>query len=291
MKHAITFTKATGAGNDFIIVENLNRGLPGDIGILARALCSRHFGIGADGLLLLEPSTIADFAMLYFNADGSYGGMCGNGGRCLARYAYLQNIGGPKLRFEALDHVYEAEMTGTQIKLKMKNPSAIRSGVGFTAGNKSFTGHFINTGAPHVVIFTDDIETLDVNSLGRLIREHEVFAPEGTNVNFVRVAEGNHVSIRTYERGVENETLACGTGSVASAIMTSIVHKQKPPITVHVRSGEELLVTFDSSRDQVAEVYLQGNAVMIFTGKVLYDDVSGKILEINPSVSSPISIH
>ena len=247
MTHTVTFTKATGAGNDFVIVDNMQKTLQADKSKLSVAVCSRHYGVGADGLLVLEPSTISDFAMLYYNADGTYGGMCGNGGRCAAQYAFLRGIAGKTPRFEALGYVYEAEIEGGPVRLKMKNPTSFRSDIVVDTGAEKLRGQFINTGSPHVVFFMKDIESLDVKRLGRRIREHEAFAPEGTNVNFVRLGEGDAIHVRTYERGVENETLACGTGSVASAVLSGIVENRSSPVSVHVRSGEVLQVSFERS--------------------------------------------
>lgn len=271
MQDAITFIKASGAGNDFVVLDNMDGHLAMDKGPLARALCDRHQGIGADGLLLLEQSRIADFRMLYFNADGSTGGMCGNGGRCVARVAHLSGIVGRQCRFEALDFVYAADIGDTSIRLSMKDPKGIRSPIAARAGGQEFSCHPIDTGAPHAVVFVDDIENLDVVSVGRSLRYAPAFQTEGTNVNFARLAGGNAIELRTYERGVENETLACGTGSVAAAVVAALLHDLQFPIDVRVRSGATLHIHARRSGMSVTDVVLEGPAEIRFQGTVLYD--------------------
>jgi diaminopimelate epimerase len=267
----IRFTKASGAGNDFILVNNVAGEVRADYPRLARAACNRHFGVGGDGLLVLERSARADFAMLYYNADGSYGGMCGNGGRCVARFALLEGIAGSRQRFEALDHVYEAEVGENSVRLHMKDPVDFRTGLVFAASGDGKHGSFIDTGSPHVVIFEPDPANVDVMKFGRAIRNDPMFLPGGTNVNFVRTGNGSTIEIRTYERGVESETLACGTGSVASALVSSEIHGLTSPVTVSVRSGESLRVHFRKKENSWTEVFLEGSAHMLFNGTILYD--------------------
>jgi len=273
----IRFTKASGAGNDFVLVNNAAGDIRADFPRLARAACDRHFGVGGDGLLVLERSARADFTMLYYNADGSYGGMCGNGGRCIARFALMEGIAGPRQRFEALDHVYEAEIGKTSVTLRMKDPSDFKSGLSLAVSGEEMRGSFIDTGSPHVVIFTSDTANVDVMKLGRAIRNDPMFQPGGTNVNFARVGNGSTIDIRTYERGVESETLACGTGSVASALVSSGIHGLASPVTVRVRSGESLLVHFSRRGNAWTEVLLEGSAHMLFNGTMLYDQAESTI--------------
>lgn len=274
MLHHIDFTKSSGAGNDFILVDNMGSRLTVDRSKAAVALCSRHFGIGADGLIFLEPSSKADFTMRYYNADGSYGGMCGNGGRCAARFAFLAGIAGTAQTFEALDHLYRAEVREADVKLWMKEPTDILHDLHFDLGSNTYTGHFINTGAPHVIVFDDDLESIDMETVGRQIRNMDRFAPEGTNVSFARMLSANRIQIRTYERGVEHETLACGTGSVACAIIANQLHHLQPPIRVKVRSDEELIVDFVHSKGKYTDVILEGSAHILFTGKLIFNDAS-----------------
>jgi diaminopimelate epimerase len=280
MLHTIQFTKASGAGNDFVLVDNMRNEIAFDKAKLARAVCSRYFGVGADGLILLEPSSRSDFFMRYYNADGSYGGMCGNGGRCVARYAFLKGVARAKMKFEALDHVYTAEVVGAEVKLSMKDPSEIRSNVQIPVDGQALVGHTINTGSPHVVLFEDAIESADVTGLGRKIRHHAMFLPEGTNVDFVGISSEGILRIRTYERGVEAETLACGTGAVASAIIASLEKGAASPVRLRVQSGEELRVSFESRGSSIRDVVLEGSAYVLFTGTLTYDDATDAMRDI-----------
>ena len=270
MSESIPFTKASGAGNDFVLVNNMSGNLRTDFPALARASCDRHFGVGGDGLLVIQKSALADFMMLYFNADGSSGGMCGNGGRCIARFALMEGIAGKTQRFEALGHVYDAEVGETSVRLRMKDPSGFSSGLAFTIGRKTLRGAFLDTGAPHVVVFEEDLEGIDVAGLGRAIRNEPRFMPGGANVNFARVRDGSTVEIRTYERGVESETLACGTGSIASALVSADIQRLTSPVTVSVRSGEQLHVHFVRSTQGWSDVFLEGSAHILFQGTMLY---------------------
>jgi diaminopimelate epimerase len=267
----IVFSKASGAGNDFVIVDNRDNGLPHDKPQLARQLCSRHFGIGADGLLLLESSSKAHFTMKYYNSDGSYGGMCGNGGRCLAKYAFIHRIAPGDLLFEALDFIYRAEVSDQRVLLTMKDPIDLTRDVDVDVNHETYHGFFINTGSPHFVTFVDDVMSVPVELHGRHIRLDPVFSPEGTNVDFVQIIDLNTISLRTYERGVEVETMACGTGSVASGIISHLFKGRAFPITVHVRSGESLKIHAEVEAGQIRSPKLEGSAHILFTGKILYD--------------------
>lgn len=271
MQHVIEFTKASGAGNDFVLIDNMDDRLQLDKAKLAQVLCSRRFGIGADGLLLLERSLKADFFMRYYNADGSYGGMCGNGGRCVSRYAYVHGIAQSPMTFVALDHVYQAVMIGNGVKLKMKNPIDYRPPMNIPLDDTFLSGSFINTGSPHVVIFEEHLDDINVEGIGKNIRNSTLYSPNGTNVNFVRPQSSGAIEIRTYERGVECETLACGTGAVASAIVSAYEKQLSSPVHVKVRSGEELLVHFEMTNGNAGEVHLQGSAHFVFSGRLVYD--------------------
>ena len=272
MNVPISFTKASGAGNDFVLVNNFTGGLRIDLARFASAVCDRHFGVGGDGLLVLGKSTRADFTMLYYNADGSSGGMCGNGGRCIARFALMEGVAGRNQRFEALDHIYDAEVGEGSVRLHMKDPVDIRPGLSFSFRGKQMQGAFIDTGAPHAVILEEALESLDVMELGGAIRHDPRFSPAGTNVNFVRIRDGSTVELRTYERGVESETLACGTGSVASALIASDLFALSSPVSVAVRSGEKLFVHFRKTGSAWTDVFLEGSAHMLFKGSLLYDE-------------------
>lgn len=266
----IAFTKASGAGNDFVLVDNFSGALKLDFPSFARAVCDRHFGVGADGLLVLEKSSTADFTMHYFNADGSWGGMCGNGGRCIARFAQMAGIAGPRQRFEALGYVYDADIGPVNVRLGMKNPGPLRNGLKIPVGATTHEASFLDTGAPHVVIFAQDPAATDVAGIGRAIRNHPLFQPEGTNVNFVRRTGPSSIDLRTYERGVEAETLACGTGSVASALVAAATFGMPSPVSVRVRSGEDLMVHFTGAPGLWTDVRLEGSAHMLFTGSLIF---------------------
>lgn len=289
MTEAIEFTKASGAGNDFVLINNMNGQVIGDRARLAKALCSRNSGIGADGLILLEKSDRADFLMTYYNTDGSYGGMCGNGGRCVARFAHILGLVPAEMRFEALEHVYRAQVNGDTVRLHMKDPVNLKN-LDFTLSLAKFQGHFIDTGSPHFVLFVDEISQVNVVTLGANLRRHEQFQPLGTNVNFVKVMSSKSIEIRTYERGVETETLACGTGSVASAIVSSLINGTQPPVAVRVRSGEELIVDFRRTGKQFTEVILEGSAHMVFSGSLQYDLDRHQIRDAAPVIASSQSM-
>jgi len=271
MRIPITFTKASGAGNDFVILNNIRGDIAVDYPAFARVACDRHFGIGGDGLLVVEKSTIADFAMRYFNADGSWGGMCGNGGRCIARYAHVGGIAGARQRFEALGHIYEAEVGSATVRLHMKDPVAYRDVIPLDVSGSSLLVSFVDTGAPHAVVVGEAVlESIDVTALGRALREHPHFRPDGTNVNFIRKRGDSSVQLRTYERGVEAETLACGTGSVASALVASDRCGLKSPVRVLVKSGEELIVHFRGTKGDWSDVSLEGSAHLLFSGNLVF---------------------
>ena len=284
---SIEFTKMSGAGNDFVVVDN-RESVVQDATRFAVVLCDRRNGIGADGLLLLEKSECADFTMKYYNADGSYGGMCGNGGRCISRFAYQKCIvASPQLKFEALDHVYGASIGLTGVELRMKSPVRISLNKKLELPNGHLLVHFIDTGSPHCVVFLEDNEalgslsTLNVSSIGKEIRSHNVFLPEGTNVNFVQMIFPTEIMIRTYERGVEAETLACGTGSVASAIVAAELKNAFAPVAVGVRSGEQLTVNFKRiAMGSYTDVSLMGSAHIVFEGTVKYNFSLHSIIEV-----------
>jgi diaminopimelate epimerase len=271
----IPFTKMSGAGNDFIVIDNRNGIIKNPVEFTVTS-CNRRLGIGADGVLFVENSEIADFKMHYFNADGSDGGMCGNGGRCIAKFAYdvgivIEN----EFTFEALGYIYGARrIEEKNFELNMKNPVNLKIDSEITIGTLQLYTNFIDTGSPHCVIFLDenkrlgDLESVNVFELGREIRNHNIFQPKGANVNFVKVTSDNSIKIRTYERGVEEETLACGTGSIASAIISSFKYKSKTPVKVEVQSGESLFVNFNALNADITKVKLTGPAETIFVGEL-----------------------
>jgi diaminopimelate epimerase len=254
----IAFNKYQGTGNDFIIIDNRNSIFNPDNSALIKKLCDRRFGIGADGLILINNKPGFDFEMVYFNADGFIGTMCGNGGRCTADFALKSGIAEKKLRFSAADGIHYAESQGEWIRLKMNDVNEIRS----VAGN-----YFINTGSPHYIIFTNELSNFDVFNEGRKIRQSKDFQPGGTNVNFVE-PESNGIFVRTFERGVEDETLSCGTGVTASAIASVLSgHFVSSPVNVRTRGGN-LNVEFDVNGTQISEIWLSGPATFVYEGKI-----------------------
>lgn len=270
----IPFTKMSGAGNDFVVVDN-RRGIVRDAATFARTVCDRRWAVGADGLLLVEPSRKVSYRMMYFNADGSYGGMCGNGGRCIALFAAARGIAPSSHSFEALDHVYAvAAGDPARVRLSLKNPSRFRRDISLTVAGKNVRADFVDTGSPHAVVFAsafvrhaDALDRLDVERLGRAVRRHRAFAPEGVNVNFVQLEDKGIVRMRTYERGVEGETLACGTGAVASALVAYLRGKASSPVTIQARSGKFLTVEFkETSPGEFSDVALIGPAQTTFEG-------------------------
>ena len=264
----LRFTKMNGAGNDFILIDNRTGDVHLDRSQIAH-LCDRHRGIGADGILLLEKATNhADFRMRYFNADGGEAEMCGNGARCFARFAKKVAGAQEKISFETPAGVISAELVGDPVTLQMTEPTDLRLDIKFLVANENKTVHFINSGVPHVVIPVSRIDDVDVRREGSAIRYHKMFSPRGANVNFIEKRGPKKIAARTYERGVEDETLACGTGIVASALIFAAIEKVNGPISVTARGGDELQVGFEKSDDQLHNVTLTGPAEFVFEGTV-----------------------
>jgi diaminopimelate epimerase len=257
-----------GAGNDFILFDNRTGSIDLDRNQIAQ-LCDRHRGIGADGVLLLEnPTTRADFRMRYFNADGGEAEMCGNGARCFARFANKVGVQKPRISFETPAGVISAELKGDLVTLRMTEPTDLRLNVDLPMAAKNKAVHFINSGVPHVVIPVAKIDDVDVRREGAAIRRHKMFSPNGTNVNFIEKRGRNKIAIRTYERGVEDETLACGTGIVASALIFAATEKIIGAITVIARGGDELEVGFEKVDGRFHNVALTGPAEFVFEGTI-----------------------
>jgi diaminopimelate epimerase len=254
----IVFNKYQGAGNDFIIIDNRKCIFNSDDSNLINKLCDRRFGIGADGLILISASPHYDFEMKYFNSDGFEGTMCGNGGRCSSDFAIRTGISGKKLTFKAIDGVHKAISEGGIIRLQMndvKEPSLVNG------------SYFINTGSPHYVLFNKEVKNIDVNTEGKKLRWAKEFAPGGTNVNFVEPGE-NGIYVRTYERGVEEETLSCGTGVTASAIASVLSgHFDTKTVNVNTKGGN-LSVSFNISGKSISDIWLSGPATFVFQGEI-----------------------
>ncbi|MCB1230254.1 MAG: diaminopimelate epimerase [Verrucomicrobiae bacterium] len=266
----LNFTKMNGAGNDFVVLDNRDGSL-NLTGDQIALLCNRQRGIGADGLLAVEKAGKgADFRMRYYNADGGEAEMCGNGARCFARFA--NDISAEKfetMKFETPAGIIGAEFEGDQVRIELSEPFDLEMETDLAVDGELMTVHSINTGVPHAVVFEEDIEAIDIRRFGRAIRRHDHFSPAGTNVNFVQVIAPDHIAIRTYERGVEDETLACGTGMVASAILHFELNDGDRPVKVDVRGGETLEVSFRKTRDgDFKDVRLLGPAEITYTGVI-----------------------
>src|SRR6266542_241532 len=264
----LRFTKMNGAEHDFILINNRTGDLHLDRRQIAH-LCDRHRGIGADGILLLEKAANrADFRMRYFNADGGEAEMCGNGARCFARFASKVAGAQGAISFETPAGVISAELIGDLVTLQMTEPADLRLNVPIHFADENKTIYFINSGVPHVVVSVSQVDDVDVQREGAAIRQHEMFSPKGANVNFIEKRGANKIAVRTYERGVENETLACGTGVVASALIFAATESVNGPIGVLVRGGNELQVGFEKTGMQFKNVILTGPAEFVFEGMI-----------------------
>ncbi len=264
----LRFTKMNGAGNDFVLLDNRANDLCLTSSQIVR-LCDRHRGVGSDGVLLLEAAANgADFRMRYYNADGGEAEMCGNGARCFARFA--DRVAGPlqQLTFETPAGVIGARLIGEQVTLQMSQPNDLRLGLEVAVGGEKFNAGYVDSGVPHVVVPVARIEDVDVRSLGAALRYHSMFAPRGANANFSEERGSHTIAIRTYERGVEDETLACGTGVVASAILFAANANLAGPIEVLVRGGDSLQVDFVRRGDAFTNVTLSGPADFVFDGMI-----------------------
>ena len=266
-KGKIEFYKMSGSGNDFIIIDNMDLSLNvGDLSSFASNVCQRKISVGADGLLLIEPSKLADFKWQFFNSDGSMAEMCGNASRCVARYAYLKGIAPKKMSFETLAGIISAEVNDDVVKVRLTDPSPLKPGIKININGNEIILDFIDTGVPHTVCFIDNVEKCSAVDDGRKIRRHEYFQPRGTNANFVSVIDRHKIRVRTYERGVEDETLACGTGDVASVLAAAQRDLVDSPVDVTVQSGETMRIYFSRKNDRFAEIYLEGMVKIVYQG-------------------------
>ncbi len=274
-RQRIPFDKMHGSGNDFVLIDHRAQFIPeAEQRQFARRVCVRKIGVGADGLILLENSAVAHFRWRFYNADGSEAEMCGNGGRCAARFAVLHGLAPEKLSFETLAGIIQAEVRGREVKLLMPgvgNPAMDKK---IPVDGKTVTGHFIQVGVPHLVVPVTDLEQALVTDWGRKIRFHPLFQPAGTNVNFMRLKGAQDGEIRTYERGVEDETLACGTGAVASALIAARLGQAASPVVVHTRGGEVLTVHFQPHAGAWRDIFLEGSTSVVYRGELWVDELS-----------------
>jgi diaminopimelate epimerase len=270
----------SGAGNDFIIIDNRVLQLEKERGReLARLACRRKISVGADGLILIENDARADFKWQFFNADGSEAEMCGNGARCAARFALLKGIVEKRhMVFWTLAGLIEAEVLGERAKVLIPDPRGLEMDIPVKLDDCSINLDFINTGVPHAVFFArsdSELDDLDVCGLGRSIRFHRRFEPAGSNADFVYIRDTHNIVIRTYERGVEAETLACGTGAIAGALTAAAKSLVDSPVDVRTRSGESLVIYFKKSLQEgekvFSDVYLEGDAKVVYDGE-LWDE-------------------
>jgi diaminopimelate epimerase len=255
----ITFSKYQGTGNDFVILDNRNSQYSNLTIAQVNLLCDRRFGIGADGLMMLNNKAGYDFEMLYFNADGNIGSMCGNGGRCMIKYAYNLGMHKYTYNFLASDGVHEGEINNHWIRLKMNDVKNVEEHSSYAV---------LNTGSPHFVKFASDVENIDVVETGREIRYSKKYMPDGINVNFVESSGEDSIFVRTYERGVEDETLSCGTGVTAAALMSA--HNPRGFNKVNVKTpGGKLSVEFNKlSETEFENIWLCGPAEFVFAGEI-----------------------
>lgn len=266
----MNFKKMNGAGNDFVVVDNRRLELSLS-GVQIARICDRHRGVGADGLLAVEPSQSgADFRMRYYNADGGEAEMCGNGARCFARFAatLLPELP-PSLSFDTPAGLIRATFSGELVTINMSEPRDLRAPMELDLAGSVRTVHFINTGVPHAVVFVSDIESVDVSRTGAALRWHPEFSPRGANANFAQILSPGNLTLRTYERGVEAETLACGTGVCATALLHHIATGAPSPVAVRVRGGDTLHVGFECDENSVfRKVTLTGPADFVFDGVI-----------------------
>ena len=269
----INFSKAEAAGNDFIILDNRSNKLFGaglNFSDFAKYSCKRKYSVGADGVLILEKSDKADMKMRILNPDGSEVAMCGNGIRCSAYYAYQKGWCVSSMRIETLSGILEANVSGNSVKIKMPLPKDIKLNQNLGVGKTIMNIHSINTGVPHVVHFVEDLKNYPVKESGKNLRHHKMFEPGGTNADFVKVRDKSTIEVRTYERGVEDETLACGTGVVASSLITHLINGIESPIKALTKGGEVLKVYFKKEQKEIRDVYLEGDSRIAFEGGLDY---------------------
>jgi diaminopimelate epimerase len=265
----VEFSKMNGAGNDFVLVDNRSQKIHFSREQIVK-ICDRHRGVGADGLILLIPSKSgkADWAWDFYNSDGSSGEMCGNGARCFGKFVREKTAMNRDFTFETEAGVISAAFRGDLVTVNLTAPTGLRLNEKVALRDGPLLMHSVNTGVPHAVLFVPDADKAMVLQLGPEIRRHSHFAPKGTNVNFVQVLGPNRIRVRTFERGVEGETLACGTGVTASALISARVHHFASPVLVQVQGGDELEVSFHETNSEFSDVRLTGPADFVFEGTI-----------------------
>lgn len=272
----LSFTKLAGGGNDFVVIDNRTARIEDPAG-LARRICTRALSVGADGLILIESSARATFRMRYYNADGSVGAFCGNGTRCAARFAFVNVIAGRKMTIETDAGIVAAEIGDAGlVTISMPAPWSFRAQRPVTVGEQAIHGSSITVGVPHYVVFLrDGLWEQNIVPLGRAIREHEELAPDGANVNFVVVRNRHLIEVRTYERGVEAETLSCGSGVTSSAVVSAMFGRVESPVSVLTRSGVTFEVFFDMRGGHAENVRLKGDARLVYRATITPETLEG----------------
>lgn len=272
----LPFTKMAGAGNDFVVVDHRVSRIA-DPSDFARRICTRRLSVGADGLILLETSPRATFRMRYFNADGSLGELCANGTRCAARFAFVNVIAPRRMTIETDAGIVGAEIGDRgEVTLSLPAPQSFRPEMPLAIGAQTIHGSFMTVGVPHYVTFLrDDLWSQNIEPLGRAIRMHRDLQPAGANANFVVVRDPHSIEVRTYERGVEAETLACGSGVVASVSTSALFGRVKSPVSVLTRSGITLEVSFELKGGQVEDVHLKGDARIVYRSALTPETIDG----------------
>ena len=269
----INFTKMHGAGNDFVLIDDRAGAVPWEDHFLMASLASRRTGIGCEGVILVQHSDRADFRMRFLNPDGTEVEMCGNGSRCAAAFAHAVGACGKALTMETMCGLLDAQLTATGVCVWMPEPSKKNYGIELKIGGETVRGDFLNTGVPHFVVQVPNVSTVNVQELGRALRLHPAFAPEGANVDFVTFRAPNRMTMRTYERGVEAESGACGTGAVACVVVAVETAQFTLPAKVKTPSGYDLTIDGDWRHHKCTGLTLSGPVKFVFTGEIDLDDI------------------
>jgi diaminopimelate epimerase len=265
------FVKMHGAGNDFVMIDDRQGRVPWQDHVRMAALAARRTGVGCEGIILIQPSDRAAFRMRFLNPDGSEVEMCGNGARCAARYAHEIGAAGRSMTMETLAGLVDAELVENGVRVWMPEPNRRRYNLVLDVGGRAVTGHALHVGVPHVVVPVEDVARVDVDREGAVLRRHAAFAPEGTNVNFVRLQPPSSIQMRTYERGVEAESGACGTGAVATTVVAVETAGFTLPVRLTTTAGFELLVDGDWRNRRCTGLTLTGPASFVFRGEIDLD--------------------
>lgn len=265
----LSFWKMHGAGNDFVLIDDRDRRFPDHDHALIHRLATPKYGVGSEGVILVQPSDTADFRMRFYNPDGNEVEMCGNGARCVARLAHEIGAAPAEMRFDTLAGVISASVLERDaVRLTMTPPADWRLNAELEVRGQSMPCHFVNSGVPHVVIRVEDLSQVDLPVLGAAVRYHPAFQPKGTNVNVIQITGPDSLSVRTYERGVEAETLACGTGMVACGLVAGKLGLVTLPVNIRCASGDVLRVDYTPTEAGADNVTLTGPAVHVFRGEI-----------------------